>query len=83
MSDNRARLIECFASVFPDLKTAEIPHASTATVPEWDSVASATLVSVVEEEFGVSLDLDELEGLTSFELVLGVLNEAGKSSNGM
>ena len=81
MSDNRARLIECFATVFPDLRSAEIPLASIATVPAWDSLASATLVSVLEEEFGVQLGLEELEDLTSFELVLAVLNDSMGSSN--
>jgi len=82
MADNRQRLIECFASVFPELRPAEIPLASTATVPAWDSLASATLVSVVEEEFSVQIGLEELEDLTSFELVLAVINDSVASSNG-
>ncbi len=81
MTDLRQRLLTCFVAVFPDLRESEIPLASTATVSAWDSLASVTLVSVIEEEFDLQLDVDELEDLNSFELVLAVLNErAGKTT---
>ncbi len=75
MTDLRQRLLTCFVAVFPDLSENEIPLASTATVSAWDSLASVTLVSVIEEEFDLQLDVDELEDLNSFALVLAVLNE--------
>ena len=75
MTDLRQRLLTCFVAVFPDLGENEIPLASTATVSAWDSLASVTLVSVIEEEFDLQLDVDELEDLNSFALVLAVLNE--------
>ena len=56
----------CFRVVFPDLPEAEIPSASQETVAAWDSVAAITLLNVVEEEFGVEMDLDELADLDSF-----------------
>ncbi len=76
-NDTRERLIQCFAAVFPDLPAAEIPLASPASVGSWDSVATITLMSLVEEEFKVSVDPQELENLLSFELMLDyVRNEA-------
>ena len=82
MDDLRARLVNCFAAVFPELPTDEIERASPHTVPEWDSLANVTLVSVVEEEFGVQIPLDDLETLESFELVLDYVrsNAAGAGS---
>ena len=32
----------------------------------WDSLSSVTLAAVIEEEFGVSIDPDELAQLNSF-----------------
>jgi acyl carrier protein len=75
MADVRARLEQCFAAVFPDLPQDQIAQASTATVPAWDSLANATLVTVVEEEFGVEIPVEELSGLGSFELLLDFLQE--------
>ena len=76
MDDIRARLERVFAAVFPDLPADEIPRASPVTVAAWDSLANVTLVSVVEEEFGVELPLEELDSLGSFELILAYLNES-------
>jgi acyl carrier protein len=71
MNDAPARLAECFAAVFPELKRGDIPRASTATVAAWDSLASATLLAVVEEEFHLEIDPEQLEDLQSFDALLG------------
>jgi len=65
--DPRQRLAKCFEIVFPDLPRAEIAGASTATLQAWDSVAAITLMNVVEDEFGLQIDLDDLASLDSFE----------------
>ncbi|CAN5283895.1 MAG: acyl carrier protein [Pyrinomonadaceae bacterium] len=71
--DTRSRLIKCFAVVFPELSEEEIPRASATSVESWDSVASVTLMSVIDEEFGIELDADSLEHLVSFEQMLDYL----------
>ncbi len=60
MSDVDARLQKCFSAVFPDLPPDIIPGATPSSVKTWDSVATVTLLAVVEEEFGVAIDIDEL-----------------------
>ena len=74
MDDTRARLERCFAAVFPDLSPDEIERASPATVASWDSLANVTLVSVIEEEFGVQLPLDDPDWTPSFQLLLAHLD---------
>jgi acyl carrier protein len=69
MSDTRTRLVDCFAAVFPDVPAQELPQASTASLAAWDSLASITLLTVLEEEFGVQIDPEQLEHLQSFESV--------------
>lgn len=69
MESTEARLLKVFEIVFPDLSTAEIQAASQSSVSQWDSVATVTLVAVIEEEFGVVIEPAELEEFVSFRLV--------------
>jgi acyl carrier protein len=58
--DTRARLARCFKAVFPGLADDEVAQASPARVAGWDSLSLITLLSVILEEFGVRIELDEL-----------------------
>jgi len=81
MDDVRTRLTRCFLGVFPDLTPEQAAHASPETVAAWDSVASVTLLTLLEEEFGVSIDVEDLAQFTSFENLQTYLQkrtEAGK-----
>lgn len=79
MSNNQERLIECFQIVFPNLKTDEILRASTTSVATWDSLATVTLISVIEEEFDITITPEEYDYMVSFELVSDCLE--GKTAN--
>jgi len=68
-----ARLLRCFALVFPELGYDEISRASPASVGSWDSLASINLVAVIEEEFGIQVELEELGEMMSFATVLDLL----------
>lgn len=72
-NDTRARLEKCFSAVFPELTGSELARASTLTVGAWDSLASVTLLTVIEEEFGIQIDPEDLEHLVSFPLILDYL----------
>ena len=75
MDDVKPKLVECFQIVFPDLKEKDIPGASQETVAEWDSVAAITLVNVIEEQFEIEMDLDQVAELDSFEKVRAYLEQ--------
>lgn len=60
------RLTRCFTSVFPSLAPEQILTASVETVPGWDSLAAVTLIAVLEQEFGIQIDLAEFPELTSY-----------------
>ncbi|HVN94225.1 MAG TPA: hypothetical protein VMT38_11040 [Terracidiphilus sp.] len=76
MKDVEDRLAHCFSAVFPELTDGEIRSATSETVRSWDSVAGVTLIAVVEEEFCVRLDSDDLSNLTSFQGFLSSLRKA-------
>jgi acyl carrier protein len=78
MNDQEERLTGCFLSVFPDLATTEIAQASSTTVQSWDSVANVTLLAVVEEEFGINIEVDDLAKFDSFKGILSYLQETGQ-----
>lgn len=75
MNDVRDRLTQCFAAVFPDLSPSEIPRASMTSVANWESLSTVTLISVIEEEFGIEVPAEDLEVFVSFELIADWLEE--------
>jgi acyl carrier protein len=70
MSDIQERVVRCFSNVFPDLPADEIPRASTASLPAWDSVAHVTLLSSIAEEFGQPFEIEDYEELVSYPLIV-------------
>jgi acyl carrier protein len=74
MNDLEARLARCFAAAFPGIDPSVITSASLETEEAWDSVAAVTLVTLIEEEFGVQMDLEALEHLSSFSSILNYLS---------
>lgn len=73
MDEIQARLLNCFAAVFPFVAAMELPKASTETIVEWDSIAGATLFAVIEEEFALELDLQRFTQFHSFIEMLDYL----------
>ncbi len=69
------RLARCFGALFPDLELPEIRRASIDSVAGWDSVATVTLINLVEEEFGVQVGLEDVAELMSFEEFRAYLEE--------
>ena len=69
MADLDDRLVRCFSSVFPELSDEQIRSASAKSLSAWDSFATVTLVAVLQQEFGLEIDPDDIEKLVSFERV--------------
>lgn len=69
------RVKACFRVVFPHLAEPEIGSASPATVEAWDSMATVMLVSAIDEEFGIELDLDRLNELDSFDNICACVRD--------
>ena len=66
MDDIQTRLLACFQAVFPERNDQALMELSQAAYPGWDSLASVTLVRLIEEQFHIQLDLFDLETLDSF-----------------
>ncbi len=69
------RLVRCFAAVFVGISHDELLLVSTESLEQWDSLASVTLLAVLEEEFEVTIDDLDLPELTSFDAVHAYIGE--------
>jgi acyl carrier protein len=49
--------------------------AAMGVLDQWDSGNHVSLVMALEEEFGFSLDVSEIERMTSFPAVLSVVEQ--------
>jgi acyl carrier protein len=74
--NEKSRLLDCFAAVFPTLSREQVAQAEQASLPEWDSIATVTLITVIEDEFHVEISASEIENLVSFDKVLKFVTDA-------
>jgi len=75
MDETRSRLVKCFSAIFPGLSTREISQAAPESTDGWDSLASVTLLLMIEEEFGIEVDIESIDDFTSFEQILAYLQK--------
>jgi acyl carrier protein len=79
MSEQDHRLLRCFACVFPTLSEGEIRTSNVVPLFNLDSLAGVTLVTLIDQEFGVSVELSDLLDLGSFEAILQFLRKQSPS----
>jgi acyl carrier protein len=79
MSEQGDRLVRCFASVFPTLSEGEIRASDVVPLFDLDSLAGVTLVTLIDQEFGVNVDLADLLELGSFEAISQFLRKLNPS----
>jgi acyl carrier protein len=75
MIEIKNRLCECFKSIFPDMKEEQIVTMSKSSYVEWDSLATVTLISLIEEEFNLKIPVEHDVDFSSFELIQDYLEE--------
>ncbi len=63
MDDIDSRLTEVFRTTFSDESIELRPEMTADDIPAWDSVTHIQLIFAVEEEFGITLSMKDLEGL--------------------
>ena len=78
MDEMETRLTACFSAVLPELTVEEIDCASATSVASWDSVATVTLIAVVEDEFGISIEIQDPAQFDSFQGILNYLRKGDR-----
>ena len=70
-----AKLTDIFRDVFDD-DTIELKDSTTAAdIEDWDSLSHITLLSTVENEFGVRFDMRAVQGLKSVGAMVDLIKE--------
>lgn len=69
------RLVRCFLSVFPAFTEETIRAGTNEYVDDMDSLAGVTLATLIDEEFGVHLDSDQLLKLRTVDSVQRYIEE--------
>jgi len=78
MGDMEKRLAACFSDVLPELTAEEISQAGADSVVGWDSVTTVTLIAVIEEEFGVDIEIEDPAQFDSFQGILNYLQKGDR-----
>ena len=72
------KLGEIFQEVFDDESIKLEPTTNSADIEEWDSLAQISIVVAVQDEFGISLNVNEATSLHNVgemvDLILSKLN---------
>ncbi len=50
-------------------------QSSMDTIERWDSQAQIDVITALEEEFGVTFDVEEFQTMTSFSDIIDILSE--------
>jgi acyl carrier protein len=79
VTEAQDRLVRCFSSVFPTLSEADIRASNVVPLFDIDSLAGVTLVTLIDQEFGVDVDLPDLLELGSFEAISQFLRKRNPS----
>jgi len=80
VNEDDDRLMRCFASALPGATRDEIKTAKFDAMAGWDSLRGVTLLAILDEEFGVQIDLPELLELQTLDSVKQYLLRRGKIS---
>lgn len=64
------QVLDCFAVVFPDISSDSLAAMERGNYAQWDSVMHVTLVTVLEESFGLRFDYDAFVGVDSASKVI-------------
>jgi acyl carrier protein len=81
VDEKEDHLMRCFASAFPVASRDEIRTAKTfEAIPGWDSLRMVNLLAVLDDEFGIQIDLPELLDVEPFDAVKKYLVQRGLMS---
>ena len=73
--NNLEKMQKVFEEVFGVEASVLDKNFTSDKVEKWDSVTQMTLVSTIEEQFDIMLDIDDIFDLNSFESCKSILRK--------
>jgi acyl carrier protein len=74
---NQTKLREIFVTILELDDTDDPTVVSKASAERWDSLAQTSLVAAIESEFNLTLQIAEMDRITSFAATKVLLEEKG------
>jgi acyl carrier protein len=71
------RLIDCFVQTFAIERREVTMKLAYQSIPQWDSVAHMALVAEIENTFNVTLDTDDIIGMSDVSKAVEILRKHG------
>jgi len=71
------RLIDCFVQTFAIERQQVTPNLAYQSIPQWDSVGHMALVVEIENIFNVTLDTDDIIGMSDVSKAVEILKKHG------
>ena len=77
ISANEKKLFEIFRVVLELDDSQDVYSARRLAEANWDSLAHVSIVAAIESEFGMNLEITDMERMTSFAATRLLLEEKG------
>jgi acyl carrier protein len=71
------KLRDIFVAILELDEKAEVSSARRIATVRWDSLAQTSLIAAIESEFGLTLDIADMERISSFAATRLLLEEKG------
>ncbi len=71
------KLIDCFVQTFAIERAQVTSSLAYQSIPEWDSAAHMALVAEIENVFNVTLDTDDIIGMSDVAKAVEILKKHG------
>jgi len=75
------RLIDCFVQTLAIKREQVTLKLTYQSIPEWDSVGHMALVGEIENTFNVTLDTDDIIGMSDVAKAVEILRKHGVALN--
>jgi len=75
------RLIDCFVQTFAIEREQVTLKLTYQSIPQWDSVGHMALVGEIENTFNVTLDTDDIIGMSDVAKAVEILRKHGVALN--
>ncbi len=73
VADSRVVVLDCVRTIFPFLPEDQVAVATKESLAEWDSLATLSLITMIEETLDLMLTDDEVQEFHSVEGIQAVL----------
>ena len=80
---DKKKLAELVTKILKFKKVISFDQINEININSWDSLAKLKLILTIEEEYNISVDMNEAENFTSFNKIFSIINNKKNLKNNM